>query len=229
MSKGKYSRKRGMNLRPLILVLTVALLLGATIGGTIAWLTATTQKVENTFTVGDVAITLLESELKLKDNGDVDYDADGDMQYKDPAPGVTGNYPLIPGNVYKKDPVVTVTANSEKCYLFVEVVEKNTPSAYLEYTLNSDGWTTNESGLPENVWYKVVEKSSNDQSWHLIQNDQVSVKTTLLKKGSTADVSKGEVVMPEANAQPQLTFKAYAIQKDNTGTAAEAWEKIPKN
>ena len=237
MSKGKFFRKSGFNVRPLILMLAVALLIGATIGGTIAWLTAKTDDVVNTFTVGDVNITLKETkiiweEVDGKETGNYSYDPKG------PQKGVQNTYKLIPGEQYTKDPVVAVVDSesglvSEDCYLFVQVVEENNPSKYLEYgyVMNGteSGWmqldqtVAIEGGPVTTVWYRIVEKTDSVKSFELLKDNTVTVKETILKSGST-----GDVVMPAADKQPKLEFTAYAIQKDNTGTAAEAWAKIPK-
>lgn len=53
--------------KALFIMLSAALIVCATVAGTLAWLTDTTDPVVNTFTVGDINITLTESEnLDLK-------------------------------------------------------------------------------------------------------------------------------------------------------------------
>lgn len=201
-------------LTALCLVLVVAL----SVGGTLAWLTDNTDTVTNTFTVGDINITLVESP----------YDADKGT-YGTPDEGVTNSYPLIPGNTYKKDPVVTVKGGSEACYLFVMFEEVNSASDYLTYTSNlkPDEWTqgtgTGEggNGIPTNVWYREVAASTTDTSYHLLDDDEIEVKTSIVK----ANPDDGQVAMPAANAQPQLKYTAYAVQKDNL-TAAQAWAEV---
>ena len=89
------------------LLLCAVLLVGASIAGTVAYLTSQDQVV-NTFTVGNVQIYLDE----------IDYDKSG----TDPEEGVTGRdkeneYHLLPGHEYDKDPTVTVKANSEECFV----------------------------------------------------------------------------------------------------------------
>ena len=77
------------------LVLSAVLLVAATVAGTLAWFTDTTATITNTFTVGKVDINLAET---------------------------TGSdYKMIPGKVHAKNPTVTVTADSEDCYLFVKI------------------------------------------------------------------------------------------------------------
>lgn len=89
------------------LLLCAVLLVGASIAGTVAYLTSQDQVV-NTFTVGNVQIYLDE----------IDYD----KSETNPEAGVTGRdkanvYHLLPGHEYDKDPTVTVKANSEECFV----------------------------------------------------------------------------------------------------------------
>ena len=191
----------------LALVLVVAV---ASVGGTIAWLTDKTDPVTNTFTVGDINITLTET-FNTDTNNDGTNDA---WQAK-----------LIPGTTYDKDPVVTVKANSEKCSLFVKFEEINNPSNYLEYSSNlkESEWTQLDQDTNKNVWYKVVESSTNDQSWNLLAGNQVTVKDTIVKSGTTGITAP---VMPTHENAPQLKYTAYAIQFENMTDAADAWSKV---
>ena len=77
-------------------ILMFVLVLSFTIGGTLAWLTDTTEPVTNTFTYGDINITLAET---------------------------TEVYKMVPGNSISKDPSVTVESGSEACWLLVKVEE----------------------------------------------------------------------------------------------------------
>lgn len=191
----------------------------ASIGGTIAWLTAQSGEVTNTFTVGDINI-------KLEETWNTDSDNDGKNDKWEAK--------LVPGTEYAKDPKVTVVANSEPCWLFVEVTETNNPAAYLNYTFKSEGWTkgtgTGEGGnsVPTNVYYREVETKANDQYWYLLTgtdtnaNGAVTVKDTIVKQGTTSTTNP---VMPSADNAPSITFKAYACQQANR-TVAEAWDVV---
>ena len=64
---------------------------------TVAWLTAQTNPVTNTFSIGNINITLTESD---------------------------NTYKVIPGGTDAKDPKVTVVETSEPCYVYV-LVENN--------------------------------------------------------------------------------------------------------
>lgn len=91
--------------KALLICLCVAALIGATVLGTIAWLTDNATVV-NTMTVGQVDILVDEQDVEL----------DGTPIPN--APRVTENkYHLIPGNTYTKDPTMTVRKNSEASYV----------------------------------------------------------------------------------------------------------------
>lgn len=196
------------------LVLVVAL---ASIGGTIAWLTATTGSVVNTFTVGDVNITLTEE-------GATDLNDDGNLEQE---------FHIVPGVDIEKKPEVTVTANSEDCWLFVKVEEANWPSATeadgtrkVNYTIDS-GWTklTGVAGV-DNVYYRKVSSNSSDQPFNVLTSNQVTVSDTLTK-------AEANSIGTSVDA-PKLTFTAYAIQQDGVNQSGKtdlenaqlAWSKI---
>ena len=121
--------------KALLLVLCAALLVTASVMGTLAYLTHTTDPVTNTFTVGNVSITL--------DETDVDV-----YGVKDGETRVTENtYKLIPGHEYVKDPKIHVDADSEECWVFIKLNNGLGDAAAI--TINED-WTlveTAEDGL----------------------------------------------------------------------------------
>ena len=109
--------------------LCAAALVGASILGTMAYFTDN-DTVTNTFTVGNVDITLDEAKVN-EDGKPITVDNDNTSTVVNPgddkiydatelsaATRVKDNdYHLIPGHVYTKDPTVTVDANSEDCYV----------------------------------------------------------------------------------------------------------------
>lgn len=196
-----------MKKKAFALFLALALVVGGVVGGTVAWLTAKTDSVVNTFTVGDVAITLTESPLK----------ADG--TYGVPAEGTKNEYQLIPGTEYKKDPTVTVTAGSEDCYLFVKFEEIGNASDYIAYTsalTTGNGWTQGDGTIiPTNVWYRVVNKADTIKSWNLLSDNKIVINAETVTKG-TMNTASGA----------KLQYTAYAVQKDNVADAAAAWAKV---
>ena len=99
--------------KALLLTLCAVLLVAASVMGTMAYLTST-DKVENTFTVGNVKITL--DEAKVNTDGTPVEGADC----------VKANeYKLMPGHTYTKDPTVTVIKGSESSYIRMKVTFNN--------------------------------------------------------------------------------------------------------
>lgn len=118
------TKKQSRRLRKtLTLVFSAVLLVAISVGATIAYLTDT-DSVANTFTVGNVEITLDEARTN-KEGKPVDKDGKEVKETKD-APRVQGNeYHLVPGREIIKDPTVHVKANSEECYVRVFVKVSN--------------------------------------------------------------------------------------------------------
>lgn len=205
------------------MILAAVLLIGVGVGGTLAWLSAQTDAVTNTFTVGDVTLTLKESPIIVN--------ADGSVTYGTPAKSITNDYPALPGAVYQKDPVVTVDADSEKCYLFVKFEYTTAASTYYTYTSNlstTNGWTKLDSasstdttnGTTTEVWYRTVDKSPTDTPFALLAD-----LGGTYAKGITLAVKTDAVTndtVDEASAQ-KLVYTAYAVQYDNVTDAAAAW------
>ena len=141
------------------LIAACLMLVVGVVGGTVAWLTATTGSVVNTFTCGDINITLAET---------------------------TGtSYKILPGNNITKDPTVTVSANSENCILFVKVEEENWPTftetngtRKVRYDI-ADGWTalTGVSG----VYYRTVTSSESNQDFAVLKDNTITVSGNLTK------------------------------------------------
>ncbi|MBQ8387683.1 MAG: hypothetical protein IJX46_02010 [Clostridia bacterium] len=199
-------------LMALALVGCAILLVVGSVAATMAYLTSQTQTITNTFTVGNVAITMDESVTDL---------------YGVVTSGKTtaGNaYKLIPGHTYTKDPTITVVANSEKCYLFVEVVNglsaievaadataAEGETETIAEQMADNGWIN----LSGNIWYyeNAVETNAEDQT--------VSVFGTFTIAG-TADVS-GYATTNDANDTNKITVTAYAVQADGFANAQAAW------
>lgn len=177
-----------MKKKTLALVLALTLLVAGVVGGTLAWLTDQTAEVKNTFTVGDINIGLTET---------------------------TADYKMVPGNTIAKDPTVTVKANSEACWLFVQVTESTDLKNFITYAI-AEGWTA----LPgvDGVYYREVPASAADQTFSVLAGDAVTVKS---------DVTRTMLETAKTDA-PTLTFKAYAIQRDHFATADAAWAEVSK-
>jgi len=194
--------KKSLSVKTVSILLVLVLLVGLAAGGTVAWLIDETPAVVNTFTYGDVNITLTES-----DTGDGDNNPN------------TNKYEMIPGSDLAKNPTVTVKANSVDSWLFVKLVKSANFDAFMEYAVE-DGWIA-LAGV-DGVYYRAVAKdAANDQAFSVLKDDKVTVKTSVTKEMVNAlDNSGANTTNP---TYPTLTVVAYAVQKDNIDSAAVAW------
>lgn len=187
-----------------VAMLAVTLLIGCAIGGTVAWLTAKTDPVVNTFTYGDINITLTETKP-------------ANQQAK-----------IIPGVDIEKDPKVTVKANSEACWLFVKIKEENWPTLTetdrtikkVSYDIATD-WKPLEGQA--GVYYREVDATTANAgvSYYILKGDTAYPNGVVTV---SENLTKNEV--NSITTQPKLTFTAYAVQKDGISTAADAWAKV---
>ena len=211
-----------MKKKTIALLMAVVMLFGVTVGGTIAWLTAESKEVTNTFTVGDINVKLDEADLK-EGTTDTYIKADGtETTSIEEARRVQGNsYQLIPGTTYPKDPKVTIKggASNVDAYLFVKF-EEGDADDYLTYnsalTAPFSEWKKVDG--ESNVWYIEVPASETDFSKELLIGNTVTVKDTIVDAQST---TSGALKMP--NDSQILKWTAYAVQKDNL-TVTEAWK-----
>ena len=140
----------------MLMVSALVLVAAMAVGGTLAYLTAQTQAVTNTFTIGNINITLAET---------------------------TNTYKMVPGQDIAKDPVVTVKGGSEACWLFVKVAESDNLDTYITYGL-ADGWTELTAG--SGIYYREVASSGDDQTFGVLAGDKVTVKSEVTTEQMTA-------------------------------------------
>ena len=146
-----------MKKKGLALVLALTLLVVCVVAGTLAWLTAKSDTVVNTFTTSDIKVELKET---------------------------TGReYKMIPGYTISKDPTATVLDGSEECYLFVKLDESTNFDTYLKYDI-ADDWTalTDVNG----VYYREVKTAEMDKDYSVLKGDKVTVKDTVTKEQMNA-------------------------------------------
>lgn len=152
MSKRK---KKGVSTKVFLSLLALVLVVGCAVGGTIAWLTATTEPVVNTFTYGKIKIELTET---------------------------TGaEYKIIPGVNISKDPKVTVKADSEACWLFVKVVEGGTFVANKVTYSIEDGWKALDATNYPGVYYREVNAVTANTDFYVLKDNMVTVSENLTK------------------------------------------------
>ena len=138
----------------------------------------------------------------------------------------TGNdYKIIPGVDIKKDPKVTVTKDSEACWLFVKVETTGTFVAdKVTYSVRTGAgeWTALEGN--SGVYYREVSAEDAEKGveyYVLTGNDTYKNGVVTVKDSLTKEDIKG------INGAV-LKFTAYAVQKDGIDDAATAWGKVPQ-
>ena len=193
-----------MKKKIIALVLACIICVGIGVGGTLAWLTAQTNEVKNTFSTSDIGVELSET---------------------------SATYKMVPGWTISKDPKAKVTSGSEDCFLFVKVEKSNNFDRFMDYAIDSQ-WTLLSDGVyyieidqaaEKNADFNILGEGSaiyNGVTYTWADN-QVLVKPS---------VTKGDMAALTDETKPTLTFTAYASQlyKNNTEkfTAAEAWGNI---
>lgn len=182
----------------LLTLLCALLLVGASIAGTVAYLTDIDNEVTNTFSVGKVVITMDEKAVDI-------YGAPTGEPRR-----ATNAYTLVPGREYDKDPTVHVQSDSESCYIFVKIenqIKDIVDTTTIEAQIEAKGWTplTGVSG----VYYKEWAKGSADIDLVVFENFKI----------------KSNVNADTLNTYAGKTIKvtAYAIQAFGFGDANEAW------
>ena len=193
----------------LLLVLALALLVTGVVAGVIAWMVDSTSSVVNTFAPSTIKIKLDEADTDNSSNTNRD---------------MANAYRMVPGADLAKDPTVTVKADSVDCWIFVKIEEENNASNFLSWTVAS-GWTKGDgTKIPANVYYRQVSQSDEDQTFHVLKDNKVTVKIDV-----TLDDMKR---LTSADSYPELSFTAYAMQvfksNDAAFTAAEAWAEASK-
>ena len=178
-------------------LLAVLLLIGGTIGGTLAWLSATSETVTNTFTVGNITIELKEHKLES-----------GVLTTEE----VTENntYKIVPGGTQPKDPFVRVKSGSEKCYVYVLVT--NNLVIGTDTVAECDVYANWEKiGTKDNsILYRskaIVDASTSDQLVQVFS--KVTYDGTKITEDNINSLKDKTIVI-----------SAYAHQSDNTTQAA---------
>lgn len=236
-------------IKPLLTLCCALLLVAAGVFGTLAYLTGT-DTVNNTFTVGNVKITL--DEAKVTTDGTP---VEGADRVK------ANEYHLLPGHTYTKDPTVTVEEGSDLSYVRMKVtfnnaaalmemlpsadnfedftpdeialIKKIAPILFLtNYTAVDAGW------LPEYTMFGM-EKTLADPNYFVYDaaNDTVTyifyypTTVTATDKDVVLPAVFTEISLPEHVTGEQLaklnnfkiTVIAEAIQAGSFTDAADAW------
>ena len=177
--------------KALALALCAVLLVVSTVFVTMAFLTDS-DLVQNTFTFGQVGISLDEADVDV--NGKV---KDGDDRESTEGRVRENEYHLIPGHNYVKDPTIHVDDGSENCLLFVKLengLKDIIASKTIEEQMKGYGWTLVDS--TNNIWaYNKV----------VAENDHIKVfdEFTLTDNAVVSNYGDATIIVT-----------AYAVQAD---------------
>lgn len=220
-----------MKKKILVACLCVALAVLTIAGTTLAYLTSHDQ-VTNTFTVGNVRITLDEAQVNadgkpINEDGTIVTDLAKADRVK------ANSYKLIPGHTYTKDPTVTVKAPSEESYVRMLV------------TVTFDKQLT-ETQLATELDNIFTDYSTNwGRSAKQIETvDGKTVITYEYRYSTTVSAATEDIKLPAlftgiaipntwtgddlaALGNININIVAQAIQADGFTDAADAWSKFP--
>ncbi len=202
----------------LVSLAALALVAAISIGGTIAYLTST-DKVENTFTVGNVAIKL--DEAKANTDGTLVPNVD---RVK------ANSYKLLPGHTYNKDPMVTVLSGSETSYIKMTVTFSKANELDAIFAPTGAELTSIFNGYDAANWtYKGNTKNTTDntRTYEFWYKEAVGAPTADVALDALFD----SITVPGTITNEQLktiegmtiTVNAYAIQADGFTNAEAAW------
>lgn len=189
-----------------VFIMLALVVIGSSVSGTVAWLVSKPESTVSTFTLGDINITLKESDF-------------GSQPIK-----------IIPGVDIKKDPKVMVMANSEACWLFVKVEESNWPefkeangTRKVSYSVNN-GWNALKN--TPGVYFREVsaEEAQKGIDYTVLAGSE-SCPSGVIKVSQELTKEEINSINYSAN-QPSLTFTAYAVQRAGIDTADAAWATV---
>ena len=218
MKRGKFESpsRRKYTSKVLVLVLAVLLIVGVSVGGTLAWLQAKTENVTNTFTSAELFADP-GSQFTIWEHKAADTDKDGIYTIEANAQEVPGNtYDVLPGVNIPKDPTVDIVNLLENAYLYIKVT--GLPMAGgLSATIDSTCWEALGDNYPGIYVYKDANGSN------------VITPTNALQVNILTQNQDGTAISVPVNydgtAIGDLTFYAYMVQAAGNGDdAVDAWD-----
>lgn len=197
-NRRRMSSKKFIAILSVFVMLALTMVVGCAVDGTVAWLVSKSESRVSTFTLGDINIELVEE---------------------------SGSQPLkiIPGAKITRTLRVKVLKDSEACWLFVKVEGTNWPE-YMEANgkvrkvsysfVGEDGDWAPLDGYP-GVYYLEVPAENAKWGKGYVVTGVVAV---------SEELTKAEINGIANGPKPQLSFTAYAVQRDGIDDVAKAWE-----
>lgn len=193
----RMSNKKFIAILSVFVMLALTMVVGCAVDGTVAWLVSKSETSVSTFTLGDINIKLTEAKSESQ------------------------SLKIIPGVEITRSLKVTVEPNSEACWLFVKVEGTNWPDFMeangtvrkVSYSVAGEGDDWKALNDHPGVYYREV--SPTDEAGVAYDVNCVVTVSKELTKANINSIASG--------TQPQLSFTAYAVQRDGIDDAATAW------
>ena len=190
-----------MKKKTLVLISCLTLAVCMSIGATLAWLTSQTGTLTNTFTVGKIGLTL--------DEAEVSYNS---VQNSENRTTDGNSYSIYDSAVLPKDPTVTISADSEDCYVFMSY----SPSESLKGVIKSvdfdtSHWTAVEGydGLyvySEDGKAVLVNKSDTDRKL-----EPLFTTVTIKDECDWSNFKDGDTIIVKALAYQSVSSETYDL------------------
>ena len=229
--------------RVLLLLACAVLLVSLSVGATLAYLTAQTGEVKNTFSVGKVTFDREDDDDDGISNG---LDEGAVYEYTENTKDTHGKhtedyktnrkteniYKLVPGRTYDKDPVVHIGSDSEDAWLFVKVVNEIAD-------IEKAGDTTIAAQMTKLGWTAIGDTAPGVYYWptKVVAGQDVTVFNTFTIDGAVETGTKAEAAAAGQDTTGKLylgdyvnakiTIQAYIVQADGLDTAPIAWAAAP--
>ncbi len=185
--------------KKIVALVAIALVACCVVGGSLAWISAVSDPVENVFVVGD----------------------DIDIELAEPNAPADKEFPIVPSKTYAKDPTITVAEGSAPMYLFFKLNKSTNLDDFVAYEINTD-WTK-LTGVTDEVYYQKLDKTESESYYYLLKGGDVGTNGEVKIKDT---VTKEMIDALEESTYPELTFTAYAIQVEGMTDAKDAWDKV---
>lgn len=200
------SIRKKNRIKAVALILSLALLCGVAVGGTVALL-RDADASRNTFTLGEVAIALNESEAEYK---------------------------MIPGVPIDKDPSITVDPSSSDCWLFAKLTPSDNFAEYMAFAPNTENWTPLATSDGSVLLYMLVDTpEEKNVPFSLLAGDYIADGNVIYTWEDDQVLvlpSVTKAMMDEAEgSEPTLTVSAYAIQAAGFDNVDDAWAAMQQS
>jgi len=195
-----------------VVIALLLLVMVAFVGGTVAYLTATSS-VDNTFTVGSFAVPTTDpvtGQTKAINN------------YVDEPSWIDGDvHKLLPGASFDKDPYIGIGAGSEDAAVYAYVENNFTNPGKVYFTINS-GWTavsgTTTAGIPANSYTSGLFKYTAGLSDADDDNEDKWTSTPLFSSiDVTNDATAADFEVAQ-NEVPTITVHSFLHQAFDPAT-----------